>query len=349
MISLDDHRQWDREVLLLPAPHVLQGASWGDFKARWGWSVHRFIWPGSTSLRAAAQVLVRSPGRLPLPVAYVPKGPLLAEPADPQLWRQVLVDLTAWARERGVVVLKIDPDIPAEWDAVAACWRSLGWRFSWQQIQFPNTMISDLTTGESGLLAAMKPKTRYNVRLAARRGVEVRHGGLEDLPLFHELYLQTGIRDGFAVREAAYYLDIWSVWLREGRGTLILAERGGQTLAGCLPVAFGATAWFLYGASADQGREHMASYLAQWESLRWALGRGCRQYDWWGAPTVLAPSDRLWGVYRFKAGFGAVFRPQLGAWDAPLRGPRSSAYEAFGRAWRAVAGWRQVRRTGSTS
>ncbi len=334
MIPLPDPQEWDQHILGLAEPHILQSAAWGDFKARWGWAVHRFGWPGPAGLRAAAQVLVRAPARLPLPVAYVAKGPLLAQPSDVADWRLVLADLTAWAQRERMAVLKIDPDVPAEWTAVADGWRSAGWRPSWQQIQFANTMTSDLTAGEAGLLAGMKPKTRYNLRLAARRGVTVRQGGLADVMSFYELYRQTGARDGFAVREPAYYRDIWSVWLAEGRGALLLAERAGQLLAGCLPVRFGGTAWFLYGASANEGREHMAAYLAQWESLRWAMQQGCRRYDWWGAPSTLTPSDRLWGVFRFKSGFGAVFRAQLGAWDGPLRGPRPMAYALLGRLWR---------------
>lgn len=343
-MRLDDETQWDEIILSLPAPHVLQSATWGAFKSRWGWSVHRFVWCGSTGIQAAAQVLVRRPAGLPLPIAYVAKGPLLAQPDDPELWALVLEDLTAWARTENAAVLKIDPDVPADWVAVAEQWRALGWRRSAEQIQFANTMISDLSLGETGLLAGMKPKTRYNMRLAARRGVRVRHANQEDLASFFELYAETAARDGFAIRQRAYYMDIWSVWLARGQATLILAERSGTPLAGCLPVRFGRTAWFLYGASTTQGREHMASYAAQWESLRWAIDQGCDTYDWWGGPDALVASDRLWGVYRFKAGFGATLRQQLGAWDGPTSLPRREAYHWLYRLRRV---WLRLRRWGS--
>jgi lipid II:glycine glycyltransferase (peptidoglycan interpeptide bridge formation enzyme) len=171
-------------------------------------------------------------------------------------------------------------------------------------------MITELAGGEAALLAEMKSKTRYNLRLAERRGVKVTLGTAQDLGAFFEMYRATARRGGFAIRARAYYLDAWSTFLAGGQGALLLALRHGEPLAGAFPVAYGPTTWYLYGASADEGREHMAAYAAQWASLRWALERGCRSYDWWGGPTQLTESDPMWGVYRFKEGFGGA-EPQL--------------------------------------
>jgi lipid II:glycine glycyltransferase (peptidoglycan interpeptide bridge formation enzyme) len=227
--------------------------------------------------------------------------------------------------------LKIDPDVPAEAEAVAAEWRQRGWRPSPEQIQFPNTMVSDLSGGRDALWAGLKQKTRYNIRLAERRDVRVRRGGEADLATFYGLYAATAARAPFAIRSREYYLDAWTMFLRQDRAAVLLAEREGRALAGVIPVAFGDTAWFLYGASADEGREHMPAYLAQWASLEWAIERGCRAYDWWGGPTRLEEDDPLWGVYRFKEGFGARWRPQLGAWDYPSDPARAAAYQALSR------------------
>jgi lipid II:glycine glycyltransferase (peptidoglycan interpeptide bridge formation enzyme) len=175
----------------------------------------------------------------------------------------------------------------------------------------------------------MKQKTRYNVRLAVRRKVVVRHGDESDLEAFYFLYRETAARDGFGIRTRDYYLDAWSCFCRDGRAAVILAEREGELLAGVLPVAFGDTAYFLYGATASSGREHMAGYLAQWESLKWSLASGCRRYDWWGGPSTLDSSDPLWGVYRYKVGFGAVLVEQLGAHDRALKGTLYVAYNAL--------------------
>lgn len=327
--------EWERLEQALPAPHLLQGWDWGEIKRRWGWTVTRLAWdrPGSSAPAALAQVLVRRLGRAPLRMAYLPKGPQLADPDDIETWARVLCQLEAWARGAGLTWIKIDPDLPIEAEAVAAAWRALGWRPSEEQIQFQNTMRSSLLGGEAAALAGMKAKTRYNIRLAERRGIVVRRGGPEDLPAFLELYAQTGRRAGFGLRSPAYYRDVLASHAARDAACVILAEREGCALAGVVPVAHGRRAWYLYGASADAGREDMPAYLAQWESLRWAIEQGCEDYDWWGGPQQLDASDPLWGIYRFKAGFGAELQRQLGAWDLPLAPLRFAAYGRLA-AWR---------------
>lgn len=344
MRRVEDPEAWDRLVLRLPRPHILQSRLWGDLKAGWGWQVHRFAWGSPGREQAGAQVLARPAGRVPLWMGYVPRGPLLVDDEDRGLWATVLGDLEDWARGRRLASLKMDPDVSADRAEVAEVWRRRGWRPSAEQIQFPNTMRSDLSGGETALWSGLKPKTRYNIRLAERRGVKVVFGGQEDLETFYELYAATARRNGFAIRAKAYYLDAWSRFLAAGQATVILATRVGQPLAGVVPVAFGSTVWYLYGASADHGREHMGAYLAQWASLEWALARGCRSYDWWGGPTALNEGDPLWGVFRFKEGFGAQWAEQHGAWDFGPIGPLHNAYRwlVAGRRW-ALATRRRVR------
>lgn len=330
-----DDAAWDRQIQGIGAAHLLQGSDWGGLKSRWGWSVKRFVWiDDQDAVWAAAQVMTRRISRTPFVVAYVPKGPLLVDPSDAAAWTAVLSDVAAWARRIGLTLVKIDPDVPADATAIVTAWAGGGWRRSDAPVQFPNTMVTDLTVGESALLAAMHAKTRYNIGLARRRGVTVRYAGVDGLAAFHQLYMATSRRTGFGVRARAYYLDAWSALLTASRATVILAEREDRALAGVIPVTFGRTAWYLYGASADEGREHMPAYLAQWESLRWALGEGCRRYDWWGGPTELVASDPLWGVYRFKVGFGATWAPQVGAWDLPVRPWHWRAYRAVDAARR---------------
>jgi peptidoglycan pentaglycine glycine transferase (the first glycine) len=331
---------WDRLVLSLPRAHVLQSSLWGDIKSRWGWSVHRLTWGAAGREWAVAQALVRPVAGGRLRLAYVPRGPIVRQADEPSRWRELLGELGAWARRLGVAAVKIDPGVPSEWSGVTGAWRAVGCRPTVREVQFPNTMVSDLTMGEEGLLAAMKPKTRYNVRLAGRRGVKVREGSAADLDAFHRLYRLTAARGGFAVRSWEYYRDAWTAFLEAGWGVLLMAERDGQALAGCLPVAYGPTAWFLYGASSDVGREHMPSHLAQWESLRWAVRRGCRTYDWWGGPTRLDPDDPMWGVYQFKRGFGALLVQQTGAWDLPAH---RGLYAVFRLAETARSAWLDAR------
>ncbi len=325
--TITERAAWNRALLALPTPHLLQTWEWGMVKAQTGWIAQRLLWTqqGSGAPVAAASLLARRISRLPWGVAYVPKGPLLAWD-DPDVVDLALAGVEAAARQRRVIFVKIDPDVdpasPAGRQLVASL-RRRGWQPSAEQIQFRNTALLDLAAGEEALLAGMKPKWRYNIRLAERRGVQVRLGAPADLPAFYALYAETGRRDGFIVRPFDYYQQTWLRFMQPADGeapwaSLLLAEVEGDAVAGLILFGFGATAWYLYGASSERQRNLMPNHLLQWEAMRLADARGCSTYDLWGAPDVLEESDAMWGVWRFKEGFGAQFAPHIGAWDFPI-------------------------------
>lgn len=337
--AVTDREEWDAALLQLPGPQALQSWGWGAFKGRWGWQADRLLWEQEGRPAAAAQVLQRRLGGTPFTLAYVPRGPLL-DFSDRALLTVVLSDLEALACRRRHLCIKIDPavrlGIGAETTApeptageVLATLRRRGWQFSTEQIQFKNTVLVDLTPGEPDLLARMKPKTRYNIRLAERRGVTVRRGDLDDLPAFYGLYETTSQRDGFLIRPFAYYRDVWAQFVSAGRGHLLLADLAGQAIAGLLLFTFGPTAWYMYGASSDAHRELMPSHLLQWHAMQLARAAGCTTYDMWGAPDHFAEDDRMWGVYRFKTGFGGETVRGLGAYDFA---PRPLLYRLYSRA-----------------
>lgn len=317
---INDARTWDAALLRWPRPHVLQSWLWGECKAQTGWRAHRLLVLDGGTPVTAISLLCRSLGPLPIRVAYVPKGPIL-DWDDPRAAEAALSAVEAEARRHRALFVKVDPDVPADTPTGAAIQQLLqarGWRPSAEQIQFRNTVLLDLRPGEETLLGAMKPKWRYNIRLAQRRGVRVRAGAATDLSMFYALYAETSARDGFLIRPYPYYRVIWERFLMAGQGHLLLAEAEGQVIAGLFLLRFGPTAWYFYGASANQGRHLMPNHLLQWEAIRWARAQGCTTYDLWGAPDVLDERDPLWGVYRFKEGFGGRFTSWIGAWDFPV-------------------------------
>lgn len=333
-----DPKTWDQSVLAMPEPHILQSWAWGASKAQTGWLAKRLLWgeelqaPSSGSRFAAwacAGLLIRRLHRaMPLAVGYVPKGPLL-DWTDEELVVRVLHDLEQTARRERALFVKIDPDVALgspEGDALMALLQRRGWLLSAEQIQYRNTVVSDLAPDEDALLAAMKPKWRYNIRLAERNGVCVRAGGAADLPAFYAMYAETGARDGFLVRPFEYYRAIWESFLAQGLAHLLLAVVGDEPVAGLILFRFGPTAWYFYGASTARHRDLMPNHALQWAAMRWAKAQGCTRYDWWGAPDVLEESDPMWGVYRFKQGFGGRFAPHIGAWDFPVSQPLYWAY-----------------------
>jgi lipid II:glycine glycyltransferase (peptidoglycan interpeptide bridge formation enzyme) len=316
---ITDATQWNAALLNLPNPHVLQSWEWGAFKAKYGWNPTRLLFEGG----AAASVLQRRWPRTPLSVMYASKGPALNYD-DAHLLDGVLAELEALARQRRAIFIKIDPDVELEaprGEAVVTALRRRGWRASAEQIQFRNTVALDLRPDEDDLLAGMKSKTRYNVRLAGRKGVTVRLGGLDDLETIYRMYVTTAERSEFVIRPFEYYRDAWGDFVDAGLAKPFLAEFEGQPLAALILFCFGKVAWYMYGASSERHRNRMPNYLLQWEAMRWAKAQGCTRYDFWGAPDELDESDPMWGVYRFKAGFGGRFVARIGAYDFPVSRP----------------------------
>ncbi|NOX61274.1 MAG: peptidoglycan bridge formation glycyltransferase FemA/FemB family protein [Chloroflexi bacterium] len=313
---------------------MLQTSHWAALKAP-VWEAEHVAWGSDDHPLAAAVILTRRLPRLPVRIQYVPKGPVVRQDLD--AWREVLAGLEEHARASGALFIKIDPDVDAESElgmALMAELRSRGWVFSAEQIQFRNTVLSDLTVGEDALLAGMKQKTRYNVRLAARRGVQVRES--DDFDAFYALYEETAARDGFLIRPKAYYLAVMTRMQNAGLGQLLLAYVENEPVAGLFLLCFGPTAWYFYGASSNKRRKLMPSYLLQWEAMRWAMAQGCTVYDWWGAPNELSENDPMWGVYRFKIGFGGCFTRWIGAWDFA---PHSSHYRAYTQIMPRILNW----------
>jgi lipid II:glycine glycyltransferase (peptidoglycan interpeptide bridge formation enzyme) len=327
---VEDGAIWDDLLLSLPAPHLLQTRTWGELKAEFGWSVKRLSWLSDAGIvLAAGQLLTRSSqigGGLT--VAYCPKGPVL-DWGDEVLRRAVLAGLVEVARDEGALVLKIDPEVAYETgagEAAEADLRASGWQQASKPAQFRNTLILDLRQDEEALLKGMKQKWRYNMRLAARKGVVVRRGGLEDLDLLYRMYAETALRDGFVIRTRNYYMQAWKSFAERGLAQPLIAEVDGNPVAGQVIYRFGKTGWYLYGMSTNLHREKMPNHLLHWEAIRWAKEQGCEVYDFVGAPDKLEERDPMWGVYRFKKGFGGSFVGTIGEWDYALR---PAAYKAY--------------------
>ncbi|MBN1218509.1 MAG: peptidoglycan bridge formation glycyltransferase FemA/FemB family protein [Anaerolineae bacterium] len=336
-----NHRDtWDRALISLPNAHPLQTWDWGEFKSHWGWTVQRRLWLKQDAPVAAAQILQRRIPYTPWNFLYIPKGPAL-DYTDVELTDSILADLERYARQVHSLFIKIDPDVPRQFgepqlnqpplpagQAVLDLLTRRGWTFSSEQIQFRNTVVIDLTPSPDDLLAAMKSKWRYNIRLAERKGVSIRPGSIQDLGIFYRMYAETATRDGFLIRPEAYYRDVWQCFLEAGRAEMLLAVVEKEIAAGLVLFVCGQTAWYMYGASTGQHRPLMPNYLLQWAAMRRAKERGCTRYDLWGAPDVFDETDGMWGVYRFKQGFGGQVVQGLGAFDYPANKPFYWAFTA---------------------
>jgi len=330
--KITEPQLWNDAIHSLPGCSILQTWEWGQVKKKFSWEPWYLLWSDDQGqVVAAALMLIRS---LPIPgfkTAYVPQGPMLNW-SDKYLYQQVIDDLEQIAGSNGAFSLKLDPEviiaIGEHTDGNSAYFKTAhsvkkflstkGFIYSSQQIQFKNTAWLDLQRSEDELLSDMKQKTRYNVRLAGRKGVTVRHGAIRDIDLLYEMYLETSLRDRFIIRPREYYQQVWKTFMQAGKALPLIAEVEGEAVAGLMLFYFGDRSWYLYGMSRNVHRRKMPNYLLQWEAVRISKEMGCRTYDLWGAPEVFDKSDSLWGVYRFKKGFGAKAVQRIGAYDLPI-------------------------------
>ena len=331
-----DDVTWDSFVAASPEAHLLQTSHWGRLKSRFGWEVERVAVTNGDAIIAGAQVLYRS---LPLglTLAYVPKGPLVNWD-DEGAVLTLLAALRQAAHRRRAFCLKLEPDVLDD-PSLAGQLEGYGFRRSQQTIQPRRTMLVDLSPDLDEILTRMKPKTRYNIRLARRREVVVREGIEADLPVFYQLMQLTATRDCFSIHSREYYEAVYRIFVPAGLARLLLASYRGRTLAGLMAFAWGRRAWYMYGASSDENRNRMPNYLLQWEAIRWAKERGCLTYDLWGIPDehedvlereFLKRSGGLWRVYRFKRGFGGRTIRYLGAYDDVYFQPLYWLYDGAG-------------------
>lgn len=322
-----DAAAWDALADAHPQTHLLQTSAWGQLKAGFGWQAQA-VRAGP----AGALVLFR---RLPLglTLAYVPRGPL-ADWQQPAPLTALLAALDQACRARRAICLKWEPDLPDD-PACAARLAELGFRPSPHSVQPRRSLVVDLAGSEADVLARMKQKTRYNIGLAAKKGVSARAAQTPaDLDRFISLMQTTGAREGFGIHAPEYYRRAYELFHPSGQAELLLAEykaspdAEGELLAGVMAFAHQTNAWYLYGASSDHERQRMAPYLAQWAAMRWARSRGAACYDLWGVPDEDEAAleagfeqrhDGLWGVYRFKRGFGGRLVRTVGAWDRVYR------------------------------
>ena len=296
--------------------HVLQTSEWGELKAAFGWKPVRLIVEDT-----GAQVLFR---KLPFgfTVAYMPK-PVFSDRLS-EVGARFWSELDTVCKKHHAVFLKVELD--AWEDSISPhltlLEREYEMRESIHNIQPPRTMVVSLQGTDGEILARMKQKTRYNIRLAIKKGISVR--AWDDLEAFHRMMLVTGGRDNFNVHSLAYYQRAYELFHPAGMAELLVAEYGDRSLATLMVFAHGRRAWYVYGASNNEERNRMPTYLLQWEAMRWAKSRGCEEYDLWGVPDVdeetlessfTERNDGLWGVYRFKRGFGGELKRAVQAMD----------------------------------
>lgn len=301
-----------------PRGTLFQSGIWGGVKRSWSWRA--IIYRRDGRIEGGMSILLRRIPGTPWKLAYAPRG-LVCDAHDCQALQELTEGVRILGRREHVCLLKLDPDIPIDDELFRDTMSELGYRLlpeSWEfdRIQPQHLARIDLRGKDrETVLKDMKQKTRYNIRLAERNGVEVRICGQEALKEFCALMNVTGVRDGFAVRPCCYFDGMLRALGDHAR--LYLAYYEGKPLAGAIAATFGNKTWYLYGASADEYRDKMANYLLQWNMIQWAIDRGCDWYDFRGVSGGQA-ENKTKGLLRFKSGFGAQIYSLVGEYELLL-------------------------------
>ena len=304
-----------------PKGNFAQSYLWGKQKPMWQWDAIA-VRGEDGAIRGSLAVMTRKVPGVGRTLMYGCRGPV-CDLDDRETFSQLLDGAKALAKKYKSYVIKIDPDVPSSNTAFSSMLQSFGFRAkeggkNFEAIQ-PRYVFRLNVEGktEEELLANFHQKWRYNIRLAERKGVTVRVCGKEMIPAFSDLMLTTGVRDGFVTRKPEYFAAMLDN-LGEHARLYMAFDPNDTPIAGTLAIHYGDKVWYLYGASSNEHRNLMPNYLLQWRMIQWAIETNCRIYDFRGVSGDVSEDNPLYGLFRFKQGFGGDFTEFVGEMDLVL-------------------------------
>ena len=304
-----------------PKGNFAQSYLWGKQKPMWQWDAIA-VRGEDGAIRGSLAVMTRKVPGIGRTLMYGCRGPV-CDLDDRETFSQLLDGAKVLAKKYKSYVIKIDPDVPSSNTAFSSMLQSFGFRAkeggkNFEAIQ-PRYVFRLNVEGkpEEELLANFHQKWRYNIRLAERKGVTVRICGKEMVPAFSDLMLTTGVRDGFVTRKPEYFAAMLDN-LGEHARLYMAFDPNDTPIAGTLAIHYGDKVWYLYGASSNEHRNLMPNYLLQWRMIQWAVETNCRIYDFRGVSGDVSEDNPLYGLFRFKQGFGGDFTEFVGEMDLVL-------------------------------
>lgn len=304
---------WD-DFVISSGGSILQSYEWGELKGRVGWQPLRIALLDGEKIVAGVSI-VKKP--LPIPgksFFYAPRGPIVSF-KDENVLAALMDSVRSEARAHNAIVLRIDPPIE-EGQGVEEILGKKGFIKNKKQVQPRSTFCVDLTMDLESLIKTFEEKTRYNIRLSERKGVEVKiANSLEGVDAYYRMYKKTAARDKFLIHPFSYYRNIKETLINRRLASIFLAYYQGRPIAGVFVFCFGKKVWYMYGASTGEARNVMPNHALHWHVIKWAKEAGYSIYDLWGIPSNPTEQHPLWGVYRFKKGFNGKLVKYIGVYD----------------------------------
>jgi lipid II:glycine glycyltransferase (peptidoglycan interpeptide bridge formation enzyme) len=329
-LSDDRREEWNSFVAKQPSFSLLQSWEWGEFKTKLGWKAFRIAAEDQGKIVAGAQILIKF---LPLwlfSMAYIPRGPV-GNWLEQEIAPKLLSECHRVARYQKAIFLKIEPPLLNQ-PPIHQTIQEHGFRASRYTNQPRATIILDLAQDPDTIFKQFRKKTRQYIRKAVRDGVTVSVGGDGDFSAFYDLMRITGRREYFPPRSRAYYAHEWQTFADKKQTVLLMAFDRDKLLSVRTAYHFGRYAAEFHAGSLDKDTILHSNYLLVWEAIKWAKAQGCCTYDLWGIPDEVGQAisggkeppvsdrtDGLWGVYRFKSGFGKNIVYYIGSYDYVYR------------------------------
>jgi len=298
----------------------LQSSIWNKFQNNLGQKTWVLDYCEEGQIKATA-LIIQKKLFLNYSYLYLARGPIITDQVQDKnkylkLILKAIRDLSIQTKEMGEVFFRFEPIFNIDLKNIKQV----------KDFQPSRTLLLDLAKSEEELLAEMHQKTRYNIRLAEKKGlkIELISDKQKAGEIFSKLISKTSKRDNFSAHSQEYYVKMLSL----DNFNLWIAKHEQDVLAANIVVSFGDTVTYLHGASANQKRNLMAPHLLQWEQIKWAKEQGYKIYDFWG----ISDSKSSWaGFTRFKKGFGGQEKKLPGTFDLVYNQKIYSLYKILKR------------------
>lgn len=271
-------------------------------------------------------------------IMYSARGPV-CDIHNMEILKQLSEGIQQLAQKYNAIVMRMEPDIVSSDETFRNIMLDLGYQIKDDAKNFREEIqpryvfrLDTKDKTEDELFKNLHSKTRYNVRLATKKGVVIKEGSREDLKVFHKIMVTTGIRDGFITRPLSYFERMYDC-LGKKHMKLLMAYYNDEPISGVIVIIYGNKTWYLYGASSNEHRNLMPNYLLQWEMVKIALANKSDIYDLRGVPGI---ADNSNGLYRFKKGFGAEYTEFIGEVYMEFKPFRYRLYKFSEKAYRNI-------------
>lgn len=319
--------------------HFLQSPEWANVKSEW---INKVILveDDEGNIKGSMSLLIRNFKNI-TSIMYSPRGPV-CDPHDKETFEALVNAAKKLAKQYKSFIFRVDPDIPNDDEEFKKIAKEIGFKIKedvkdFNEVIQPRYVFRLNVAGktEEELLKSFHEKTRYNIRLATRKGVTIREGNRDDLKIFHKIMIETGVRDNFLIRPLEYFEKMYDE-LAPKYMKVLIAMYEDKPIAAVIPIIYGNKVWYLYGASSNEYRNVMPNYLLQWEQIKLALANNCDIYDFRGVSGHVDENHPQYGIYKFKKGFNGDFVEFVGELYMVLNPFMNFMYDKFGMLYRKI-------------